>query len=169
MEAAEASLTDEKKVAEIYASLNPDTHEHDMAAYFLAQAAGKAGYTDSAIRILKELGDFSDSHQQLAELAYQKGMEYQRAFQYAQSLQYLELAKGYKDADSKLQYGNYAYANEFLARKEYEKALGIYDSLGDYLNSIRNAQKCRDALNADVQAADEAETEAAETEAGSSN
>ena len=169
MEAAEASLTDEKKVAEIYASLNPDTHEHDMAAYFLAQAAGKAGYTDSAIRILKELGDFSDSHQQLAELAYQKGMEYQRAFQYAQSLQYLELAKGYKDADSKLQYGNYAYANELLARKEYEKALGIYDSLGDYLNSIRNAQKCRDALNTDEQAADEAETEAAETEAGSTN
>ena len=64
-----------------------------------------------------------------------------------EAIQYLEPVRDYnKDAESKLSFCYYRWAGDLFLEQRYEEALAIYESLGNYVNSVDNAEKCRAAI-----------------------
>ena len=152
LEKTAASVVDDASMMKQYEALTAQDAADPEVLYQAAKVALKAGLVDSAITILKELGDYKDAVEILNILAYEQGLALYQKNQYKQAIPYFELAKGYKDTDTKLKFACYSYARELYATKEYQQALELYEALGNYNNSAAYAQKCQEAI-AEQQAA----------------
>ncbi len=146
MAAAVSTLNTDQAVFEEYQKLTSESDMNQSAAYELAIAAEKAGNVDSAITIWESLGDYADAREHYLEMNYQKGSQLNKTYNYRDAVTYLERIKGYKDSESLLNLSLYRYAGELYLVGEFQKALDIYDSLGDYVNSVKNAEQCLEKL-----------------------
>ena len=143
LEKAVSALSDSDSVTKTYEKLKSEPDTDKSVIYELALAAEKSGAVDEALKILNDLGDYADSHTLYLELAYQQGISRSKAYDYQSAISYLELANGFKDAASQLNWSKYQYAGELYLQERYQEALDIYKSLGDYVNSRKYADNCR--------------------------
>ena len=110
---------------------------------------------DGARQILHDLGGYSDAQKLYRELAYQQGVkEFSIDFDYVSAMRYLEQVKEYKDADSLYAQSRYRYATNLYLSGEYEEALDVFESLGDYVNSKKYAEDCRTKIAESQQKSD---------------
>ncbi len=141
-------LSNDSRAQTVYQSLVSDPETDEAIRYQFALAARLAGRTEAALTAFRELGEYQDSADMYSELAYQQGELLYNRQQYKEAIPYLQAAGSAREnADTMLKYSMYSYARDLFIDRQYQEALEIYESLGDYAGSRNYAEQCRQRLS----------------------
>lgn len=103
--------------------------------YKQAELTLESGDKESARKMFKNLGSYSDARRNYCVLAYEEAEQLVKNGSYEDARLILQGMSDYPDELQLLQECNYHKAKQFADSKDYENAIKLYEELGDYADT----------------------------------
>jgi len=113
-----------------------------MRSYNHAMGLKEEGNYDEAITEFTELGDYSDSADQITDCKYLKAKKMLSDKKFEDAIKAFEKLGSYKDSKDQITAANYGIAQKLLDDGEYKDAKSAFNALGDYKDSADKIKYC---------------------------